>query len=61
MSDINDLIHTSAKLAYESGVNHERTRITALLKDLPKEFHYNDYSQRTVAKAIQVINDTKKN
>lgn len=33
MSDLNDLIHTNAKLAFEQGVKRERERIVSILRE----------------------------
>jgi hypothetical protein len=37
MSDINDLIHTNATIAYNQGVNRERERIVKIIQNYGSE------------------------
>lgn len=55
MSDINDLIHSNARLAYEQGIKSERERITKLLTELPNEFVRKDEVERAIKVAIKRI------
>ena len=45
--------------AYENGSKNERARILNILEEIPVDFNMNDYSVRTIAVAIERINNAK--
>lgn len=60
-SEINELIATVSRLAFQSGVRSERQKNVKILKELPAEFSHNGYSLRTVKTAIKRIEEKDAN
>lgn len=54
---LSEVITRTTKLAYNAGVDKERSRIVAILKTMPQQFNHNDFVMRAVAKAIAEIKE----
>lgn len=51
----NELIALNGQLAFKSGQKDGFDKAILILKNLKTEFNGNDYSLRTIAKAVQIL------
>jgi hypothetical protein len=60
-SELNDVIHRTMKVAFDTGVLNERVRVAEILVLVAKEFHGNDRVERFVAKTMKLIKEGENN
>jgi len=60
-SELNDVIHRTMKVAFETGVLNERVRVAEILVAVAQEFHGNDRVERAMAKAMKLIKEDTDN
>ena len=59
MSNINDLIHTNARIAYQQGVMREREYIMSTLKTIASEFKRKEELDRAIAKLEKELDNER--
>jgi len=59
VSDLNDLIHTNARIAFLQGAMREREHIIRTLKSIATEFKRKEELDRAIAKLEKELDDER--
>ena len=60
MSDLNDLIHTNATIAFNQGIIRERERITKILVDHNNNKTHSEHRYCGLCEAIELVKGDQK-